>query len=527
MTQIFKFDTTTDPIQMFELHDGTFEQDILKKNQLLSYDATAHTVTLTTRFDSYIKTRVFVQTPDQTDDASYFQRSTITFTTLDGKVINDPSSEDDGNIPGDQDNDGNDDDFVGGTGGKDVLHGGGGDDHMSGGAGADILHGDSGNDDLLGGAGKDVLDGGAGDDALVGDGGDDILDGGTGDDILDGSAGNDKLFGGDGNDDLVGGLNADMLDGGAGTDHLVGDAGDDRLFGGDGADSLTGGGGGDALNGGAGDDALAGGDGNDVVRGDDGADTAHGGLGDDKVVGNLGNDTLFGDEGDDALDGGEGNDVLLGGLGKDKLAGGKGDDLFQAGEDAGNDAFAGGDGIDTVDYSAALAGMTVDLGIGIANATSGDSGTGIDKLAGIENAIGSAFADVLIGSKGANVLSGGDGDDRISGGKGADTLAGGAGADVFAYAEVKDSAPGKVDHITDFTSGTDRIDLSAIDAVKGGADNAFTFADSAPASGSAAGVVWFDAAAHTLYASVNADAAPELAIVLDGVTALTAADLVL
>ncbi len=37
MTQVFKFDTTTTPIQMFEVEqDGTLEQDPLLKNQQLS-----------------------------------------------------------------------------------------------------------------------------------------------------------------------------------------------------------------------------------------------------------------------------------------------------------------------------------------------------------------------------------------------------------------------------------------------------------------------------------------------------------
>jgi Ca2+-binding RTX toxin-like protein len=106
-------------------------------------------------------------------------------------------------------------------------------------------------------------------------------------------------------------------------------------------------------------------------------------------------------------------------------------------------------------------------------------------------------------------------------------LTGGSGNDTFVYAKFEDSRPGKPDHITDFTPGADKIDLSALDAVKGGADNAFTFSDTAPTAGHGAGMVWFDAASHTLYASNDDGSGAEFAIVLEGVSAVTAADLVL
>lgn len=529
MLPIFKFDTTVDPIQMFRVEDGELEQSTLTRNETLSYDPVAQTVTLTTAFASYVKTKVFALTASTTDDPSWYERQSVTFTALDGHVINDPTAnEDDGGVPADQDHDGSSDDSVRGDAGKNVLHGGAGDDHLSGLGGGDILHGDSGNDDLLGGLGSDVLDGGAGDDALIGGDGLDILDGGTGDDILDGGAGFDKLFGGEGNDDLFGGANNDMLDGGIGNDFLYGNEGGDKLIGGAGNDTLAGGLDNDNLLGGADDDLLNGNEGNDTLRGEIGNDELHGGIGEDKLYGGEGNDDLTGGDDNDALDGGKGNDTLRGGAGNDKELGGEGTDVFLAGQDAGNDSFGGGANIDTADYSAALAAMNIDLNIGIASAIEADSDTGIDKLNGIENVIGSAFDDLLTGSKDANGLSGGTGNDLIIGGKGSDLLAGGEGADTFIYLDVKDTLPGKADTIADFTAG-DKIDLSAIDAVAKGVpgNQAFTWSDTAPAANQGAGVVWFDAASHTLYASVNANATPELAIVLTGVETLTAGDLVL
>jgi Ca2+-binding RTX toxin-like protein len=64
----------------------------------------------------------------------------------------------------------------------------------------------------------------------------------------------------------------------------------------------------------------------------------------------------------------------------------------------------------------------------------------------IENAIGSAQADTLIGNSAAN---------RLTGGSGADTLTGGGSADTFFFASIAQGG----DTITDFVSGTDRIEV--------------------------------------------------------------------
>jgi Ca2+-binding RTX toxin-like protein len=64
----------------------------------------------------------------------------------------------------------------------------------------------------------------------------------------------------------------------------------------------------------------------------------------------------------------------------------------------------------------------------------------------IENAIGSAQADTLIGNSAAN---------RLTGGSGADTLTGSGGADTFFFASIAQGG----DTITDFVSGTDRIEV--------------------------------------------------------------------
>ncbi|MCH7629061.1 beta strand repeat-containing protein [Novosphingobium sp.] len=165
-------------------------------------------------------------------------------------------------------------------------------------------------------------------------------------------------------------------------------------------------------------------------------------------------DSLTGNDADNILAGAGGDDLLIGGVGNDSLYGDgrwmlslvdKGDytyprfgrttlveDLPTAGGDdqleggAGDDILAGGSGNDTAVYAHAGAAVVVDLITG--KATGGD---GADTLRGIENVIGSAYADRLIGNGDANLLDGG---------KGADTMTGGLGDDVYVLDDTGDVA---------------------------------------------------------------------------------------
>ena len=238
------------------------------------------------------------------------------------------------------------------------------------------------------------------------------------------------------------------------------------------------------------------------------APEVHGGKGRDHMEGGSGRDHLFGDDGDDTVDGGAGDDTLAGG--------------------AGNDTLNGGEGNDTVTYADAPQGVVASLSGGRGEGRHREATVGQDKLISIENLVGSAFDDKLVGSNQDNRLDGGQGADVIVGGGGADLLTGGLGADVFVYLSAKDSGLGvKADVITDFQPG-DKIDLSAIDAKQGFSRNdAFTWLDAAPTALNANGALWFDAATGTLYGSTDRDVEPEFAIVLTGVTSLTADDVVL
>ncbi len=211
---------------------------------------------------------------------------------------------------------------------------------------------------------------------------------------FDGGAGADTITGGDGNDLILGGSENDSLAGGAGNDTLDGGTGADTLDGGTGSDTVTyaGAAAGVAVNLAAG----TGGDGDTLIS-------------IENVVGSGFADTITGaTAGGGALDGGGGNDIfILGGAGNTVI---------------------GGAGSDTVSYAGAGAGVAIDL-------ASGTGGSG-DSYSGVENAIGSAYADTITGAavSGAR-LDGGAGDDIIIIINGTNTtVVGGSGSDTVSYA---------------------------------------------------------------------------------------------
>jgi Ca2+-binding RTX toxin-like protein len=402
------------------------------------------------------------------------------------------------------------------------LEGGGGNDTLTG---SGWLGGGNGND-VLTANGKATLNGGDGDDILRGGL---VLIGGAGDDLLDGGGGADyrsattavavdlALSGpqytgiSTGFDTLVdinsvtGSSFGDHLSGNSLTNDLTGDYGDDVLNGRAGSDSLDGGGGNDILYGGAGNDILGGSEGNDTLYG--GADGDH----------------LFGGNGNNVMRGGAGNDIIGGGSGNNLLAGDAGDDRLSGG--AGDERLFGGVGIDTAVYGGFGSSVGVNVQLSITDAQ--DTGLGRDVLRDIENLIAGAGNDRLVGSTGVNTIEGGSGDDRIAGLGGADTLKGdagndkiaggagndlldgdhgtdellgGAGADTFVFVQFNYTLVGYGDTIDDFEQGSDRIDLSHMDAIDNDAENqAFTFIGSAAFSGALGELRQFDdGAGHTI-----------------------------
>jgi Ca2+-binding RTX toxin-like protein len=210
-----------------------------------------------------------------------------------------------------------------------------------------------------------------------------------------------------------------------------------------------------------------------------------GGSGSDQLAGDDQSNYLAGGAGDDILQGGAGDDVLLGGLGDDVLSGGANDDVLVG--DAGSDQLLGGEGFDVADYSADIAGVSVNLETGIgegglAEDDTFDSVEGILGGAGADQLTGNAQANYLEGGAGEDFLSGGAGDDVLVGGLGDDAMNGGAGRDSFVW---RAGDTGGTDTISDFYidptgANSDVIDLSellsAVDADGGALDGYLNFA---------------------------------------------------
>ena len=150
-------------------------------------------------------------------------------------------------------------------------------------------------------------------------------------------------------------------------------------------------------------------------------------------------DFVFGtDLAAESLEGGAGNDYLYAGAGDDMVNAGEGDDEIVGGDGAGNDTYVGGTGIDTVRYTSAVTGITVDLAKGTATGNE----IGNDSLSGIENIIGGQAGDTLRGDAQANDIDGYTGDDLIEGEGGNDTLMGGVGNDTLNGGAGNDSLVG-------------------------------------------------------------------------------------
>jgi Ca2+-binding RTX toxin-like protein len=160
-----------------------------------------------------------------------------------------------------------------------------------------------------------------------------------------------------------------------------------------------------------------------------------------------------------------------------------------------------------------------------------DGDNGNDQLTGSTT----SGINTLIGGNGADTLSGGPNIDTIIGGNDGDTLSGSGLADKFVYLLTSDSfagthSPGSqpnYDTITDFVAGTDKIDLSAIDAngaVAGTPHFAFTGATATNFS------VWTQVIGGetVIFGDTNGDTGThELEIHLAGAPALTATDFIL
>ncbi|HEX2591856.1 MAG TPA: hypothetical protein VHL34_10195, partial [Rhizomicrobium sp.] len=475
-------------------------------------------------------------------------------------------------------------DNIDGGKGNDFITGGSGDDTIAGGIGSDNLQGDDGNDTIAADTSSsdtdaDFVQGGHGDDTVtfnhydVGD-------------SADGGTGFDKLFltltEADENFDVASqtmfiSFEDCTVFGGGGDDVLTGSDNHEKFYGdsgpgADGNDTLNGLGGDDNIDGGGGNNTIDGGDGNDFIEGDAfsatpgvGNNTIEGGNGDDFIAGGLGSDTLTGGDGNDGIygysafyfgdngadgkdniDGGKGNDFVTAGSGDDTITGGTGTDNLQgddgddtitadtSGSETDTDFVQGGAGNDTVTFFHYDSGDIADGGSGSLDILNLFFGGEENKSGDV---IGSGFAnfervnlhggggnDTLTGLGSTDQLFGDDGNDILTGAGGNDALTGGAGSDTFEYKGVSSG----IDTITDFIHASDVIDLDAIDANTGKADDQdFAFVSAQNSGTVANNITWFQDTLNNqtvIQADNTGDTTADLTIVLQGKVDLTATD---
>ena len=216
-----------------------------------------------------------------------------------------------------------------------------------------------------------------------------------------------------------------------------------------------------------------------------------------RIIGNAGANALAGRGGADILLGAAGDDRLNGGSGADRSDGGLGDDFHYVDNSGDIIVERVGEGSDrvltSVDYALA-AGVEVEL-----FTTTAPAGTSAIDLTGNE------FGNRIIGNEGENQLAGGSGADVLTG-----------------------------DLITDFegagVAGGDLIDLSVIDAVPGGADDAFTLiAGGAFTASGQLRIVYLAGSDETvILGNTDADSGAEFQIALSGnLTDLVSGDFIL
>ena len=120
------------------------------------------------------------------------------------------------------------------------------------------------------------------------------------------------------------------------------------------------------------------------------------------------------------------------------------------------------------------------------------AGSGNDTIKGNDG------DDTIYGGSGSDTINGNNGGDTIVGGYGADNLTGSNGDDRFVYLSVADSNAARFDVISDFRSGSDRIDLTALGAL------AFLVLTSTGATVPAHTIAWlYDSTANETVAYVN------------------------
>lgn len=179
--------------------------------------------------------------------------------------------------------------------------------------------------------------------------------------------------------------------------------------------------------------------------------------------------------------------------------------------------------IDLVNASEILSSASAALGAGALDLVL----LGVANLRGT----GNGEANVILGNSGANILQGLAGSDRLTGGHGRDVMSGGSGADTFDFNGIGESSKKAAlrDHITDFTRGADKVDLSTIDARSKVAGNqAFKWIGKQDFHNKAGELHVYKAGSNMiLEGDINGDGKADFQIQLEHLAALARTDIIL
>jgi len=343
---------------------------------------------------------------------------------------------------------------------------------INGGNAADTLIGGQGNDTIAGGSGADSISGHAGVDNLSGGAGDDVFYVTTANhftslsaaETVSGGAGNDTLQFADLASLVVGATDLSAINSietikFLGTTNTSSLTLTDAVFTADGNTTLT-------------VDAAAATSGAVTVSASglsaanslvvDMSATNHSAA--SNISLGAGNDTLKVDA--VALDGNGGNLTLGGGSGTDTLT-------ITANTGAGSITMDDGiTGFEKINFGSATGTytLTADAATVASGATLTVDGSTLtsgtlaynasNETDGLYILNGGGGADSLVGGQKNDTLSGGSGADILQGGSGTDSLTGGAGADTFVFGTAAESGGANVDSITDFVSGTDKLQFT-------------------------------------------------------------------
>jgi Ca2+-binding RTX toxin-like protein len=397
---------------------------------------------------------------------------------------------------------------------------------VAGSRGGGIVRGLGGNDNLQGSLGNDTFEGGDGDDILNGGAGTDTVsyanslfgvtvhlddtarqntvqqgfDTITGFENILGSSSHDMLFGNNANNDIRGGAGFDTIMGGGGTNTLIGGADGDTYFV-QGFNDIV------VEDVGGGYDVVLSQVNFTLVTLSEVEALAVNTTSGIALTGNEFQQTLTGNVGDDILSGGGGNDLIISGAGTNTLIGGTGADIYFA--QGLNDVVTedAGGGFDVV-----LAGGNLTLA----------AGSEVEVIA-----VNTTNGVTIIGSDTNQTIQGAGGNDRFVGGLGNDTLTGSGGADTF----VLFNTFADRDFVTDFVSGTDKLEISA--ALFGGGLSAgvlsgaqfFSGAGAVSATSAAQRFIYNSSTGNLLFdADGNGAGAAVLFANLSSIPTLTAAD---